>query len=694
MFTLIFALVPICVLLAGIWWIVVSQKQARQITISFPPKSTWFGFLLLIGFHLGLYDTLTAQIFPTIGLLVFGIATAVAWGIIFWQKWSPIICSVLVVMILSALLMPVRASGFIQGINFFVFFITNALLFLRLIRRAGAQSLLRLCNDAFQAGLQSISQFIALVWWLKNEKTSDSQQKIVGWIKTVSLALIGAIVFIVLLSQADPIFAQLVRDLREQLLGRFIWTVVIAIVLAVGLLMRQTQEDAPYQLRWFSRRDAIVVVAAVSMVIAGFLVVQWRYLFGSSHELLDVLNMSYSEYVRKGFVELLVATLIGGMLSYLLAIKLRSGNTTGKRFWLLTVGTTVLIAELFALLISAYKRDLLYVETYGLTRVRIIGEVFLVWLACLLVLLLIFAIWHKLKERSVLLLFGVVTVVAWLGLQVVNVDAIIARGAPGHHDYTDYFYIMQLSEDAAREQLALLPDVIAETKQLLAKPSLTDKERSQLAGLKLALLSFQEHSDNLFFHFASESAIFAVSEQYNQQWPNDRSWPYEYFTCKNTQESSRYRGYDPYSCTKDDRQLSARLHAERSWRFFQPTRKQAYDLWNSKPELISSVAPLLANIKMYQKENKITLSDQERRLLYDFSYPFLSVRLSYYAGSDDYWEDVNQVNHFNDFQPTPTPTQLGKDVLIEPTPMVKTIVLPTQEPKILHLNLVTPTPTE
>ncbi len=381
--------------------------------------------------------------------------------------------------------------------------------------------------------------------------------------------------------------------------------------------------------------------------------------------------------MRKGFVELLVATLIGGVLSYLLAIKLRAGKHTDKRYWLLLIGNIVLIVELFALLISAYKRDLLYVETYGLTRVRIIGEVFLVWLACLLIVLLVFAIWKKLRERSAVLLLGAVTIVAWLGIQVVNVDAIIVRGAPGHHDYTDYFYIMQLSEDAAREQLALLPDVITETKQLLAKPSLTDKERSQLAGLKLALLSFQEKSDDLFFHFASESAIIAVSEQYNQQWPNDRSWPNDYFSCKNTQESSRYLGFDPYACTKENRQLSARLQAERSWRFFQPIRKQAYDLWKSKPELVGSVAPLLADIKMYQKENKITLSDQERRLLYDFSYPFLSVRLNYYAGSDDYWEDVKH----------------EKDVLIvEPTPMVKTIVLPTQEPKILHINLVTPTP--
>ncbi len=675
MITLIFALVPIVVLLAGLWWIIKSQRQAGQIPIAFPARSAWFGLVVLTGFHLGLYDTLTAQLFPPIGLLVFGIVTAVAWGIIFWQKWTPIISTVLVAMVVSALLMPVRASGFIQGINFFVFFITNALLFLRLIRRAGAQTMLRLCSDALQAGLQSISQFLALLGWLKNEKTSESQQKIVGWIKTVSLALLAALVFIILLSQADPVFAQLVRDLREQLLGRFIWTVVIAIVLAVGLSMRQTQEDTPYQLRWFSRRDAIVVVAAVSMVIAGFLVVQWRYLFGSSHELLDVLNMSYSEYVRKGFVELLVATLIGGVLSYLLAIKLRSGKTTGKRFWLLTIGNTVLVTELFALLVSAYKRDLLYVETYGLTRVRIIGEVFLAWLACFLLLLLIFALWHKLKERSALLLFGVVSVVAWLGLQVINVDAIIARGAPGHHDYTDYFYIMQLSEDAAREQLALLPDVITETNQLIAKPTLTAEEQSQLAGLKLALLSFRENRDQLYLHYAPEESLLEMSERLIDR------WSYDVYICKGSEQKALYIDRNPSSCLPHERQLAKRLKTERTWLFYSPVRKGAFDLWSKQSDLIWSIDREIEAIRDYQKNQQLSLQIQEKRLLREFSYPFLSVSLRYYPGSDDYRDDAKQVNHFNDFQPSPTP-------------MVKTIVLPTQEPKILHLNLVTPTPTE
>ncbi len=687
MFPFVFVFVPLILLLGGLSWIVASRKQARQITISFPPKATWFGLVILIGFHLGLYGTFSSSAFPSLGFLVFGLLTSFGWIVIYWKKWTPIITSLILVMLFSSLLMLVRTSGFIQGINFLMFGVTNLLLFLRLIRRGGVQTLLRVSQDVLYAGMQSVSQLIALFDWLRNEKTNNGQQKIVGWIKTVSLGLIGALVFIILLSQADPIFAQLVRDLQEQLMSRFIWSLVIVIALAVGLSMQQTQEDTPYQLKWFSRRDAIVVAATVGMVIAGFLLVQWQYLFGSSRELLDVLNMSYSEYVRKGFVELLVATLIGGGLSYMLAIKLRNGKTNGKRFWLLLVGNTVLIVELFALLVSAYKRDMMYVETYGLTRVRIIGEVFLVWLACLLLLLLVFALWHKLKERSALLFFGAVSVVAWIGLQVVNVDAIIARGAPGHHDYTDYFYIMQLSEDAAREQLALLPDLISETHQLLAKPTLSDEEQSQLAGIKLALMSFRDHRDRLYLRYATEATLLEMSEKLIER------WSYDVFVCKGLEQRSLYIDRDPSSCLPHERQLSKRFKTERTWRFYSPTRKQAFDAWSEESELIWGIDQEIEAIRQYQNNQKLSLFNQEKRLLRDFSYPFLSVRLNYYPETDDYVDSVVPVDQYIRPNSKTTPTPMVKEIPVtNPTPLVKTIILPTQEPKTLHLNLETPAP--
>lgn len=687
MFPFVFIFVPLILLLGGLSWIVASRKQARQITISFPPKATWFGLVILIGFHLGLYGTFSSSAFPSLGFLVFGLLTSFGWIVIYWKKWTPIITSLILVMLFSSLLMLVRTSGFIQGINFLMFGVTNLLLFLRLIRRGGVQTLLRVSQDVLYAGMQSVSQLIALFDWLRNEKTNNGQQKIVGWIKTVSLGLIGALVFIILLSQADPIFAQLVRDLQEQLMSRFIWSLVIVIALAVGLSMQQTQEDTPYQLKWFSRRDAIVVAATVGMVIAGFLLVQWQYLFGSSRELLDVLNMSYSEYVRKGFVELLVATLIGGGLSYMLAIKLRNGKTNGKRFWLLLVGNTVLIVELFALLVSAYKRDMMYVETYGLTRVRIIGEVFLVWLACLLLLLLVFALWHKLKERSALLFFGAVSVVAWIGLQVVNVDAIIARGAPGHHDYTDYFYIMQLSEDAAREQLALLPDLISETHQLLAKPTLSDEEQSQLAGIKLALMSFRDHRDRLYLRYATEATLLEMSEKLIER------WSYDVFVCKGLEQRSLYIDRDPSSCLPHERQLSKRFKTERTWRFYSPTRKQAFDAWSEESELIWGIDQEVEAVRQYQNNQKLSLFNQEKRLLRDFSYPFLSVRLNYYPETDDYVDSVVPVDQYIGPNSKTTPKPMVKEIPVtNPTPLVKTIILPTQEPKTLHLNLETPAP--
>src|SRR5690606_14477966 len=99
-----------------------------------------------------------------------------------------------------------------------------------------------------------------------------------------------------------------------------------------------------------------------------------------------------SQYVRKGFIELLTATFFGGLLSYVIALMSHQEEKKEKS-WQLQGLNTVLIVELGFLLGSAWKRNAMYMDVYGLTRVRLIGELFLLWLAGFLALLLLFSLW-------------------------------------------------------------------------------------------------------------------------------------------------------------------------------------------------------------------------------------------------------------------------------------------------------------
>lgn len=683
---------PLALVMTAVWWIFVSRKQSRAIDIVFPSKFGWFLLLVLFGFHSTLYGTFSSILFPTTAFAVFGLFVSIGWVVLYWRRLTPLLGLVIGISALSAVLLLWRTSGFIQSTNVCFFFLANGLLFLRLIRGGGFQSVLRIVQESAFVGLNLLSQTVALLGWLKSEQANFIQKRILGWIKTVVIAVVGAVVFIVLLSQADPVFAQLIQEFQEELVGRFFWSIVLLLLFSVVFSMRRQREDTHYSLRWFSNRDAAVLLLVVGAIIGVFLAVQWRYLFGSSRELLEQLNISYSTYVRKGFSELLLATFTGGVVAYLVAVKARLAQIAPKLRWVLVVGNSVLLLELVALLFSAYQRNVLYVETYGLTRVRIIGEVFLAWLAIFLVVLLLFTIVKRLRERLAILTIGIVSLIAWLGIQVVNVDAYIVRGAPGHHDYTDYFYLMQLSEDAAQEQLSLLPAIIAETDQLLAKSSLNETERAQLAGIKLALHSFLENWNDLFLHYASEEAVLAMLAKLSTDDWKDFNWsyPYSYFECQND-SSIRYGWFNPQECPREKWGLSERLRQERSWRFAQPARKHAFALWNERPELIDQVRAMLSNIQSYQTASRLSLYTQESRLLHEFSYPLLSVRLrEYYPGKDDF-NPSGPKAYPSEMLLTPTPTEIQLDAEpLAPQVLEKPILLPTQEPQMLKIDLADP----
>ena len=698
MFTLIFVLVPILMLFAILWWIVTSQKQASHVAVSFPPRSTWFGLLLIVGFQIGVYGTLTTQSFPTVGLLVFGLSSAFAWLVLQWQRRSPLFFLVLAVIVLSSCLMPLRASGFVQVMNVLMLLGANSLLFVRLIRGAFPNSLSRLLADIVSVKVRTVSQVAAVAHWANSQRQSERQGGVLSWLKTLAIAGFGAIVFLFLLSQADLVFAHVVEQLRDQLTGRLLWTLFLGFVITIALSFKQTSENVALKLQWFGKRDLIVLLGTIAVVIAGFLVVQWQYVFGSSRELLSQLDLSYSEYVRRGFIELLLAAAIGGVVSYGAALKLRASNLTSGKSKALLVVNAFLIFELLLLLVSAYKRNVLYVDVYGLTRVRIIGEVFLVWLASGLVVLFVISAWRRLKERWAMVVMGLITVVAWLGLQMVNVDAMIARGAPEHQEYKDYFYIMQLSEDAAREQLELLPDVIAETHQLLQEPTLNENQQAQLAGLKLALLSFAEHRDKLYFHYENEATLLSRWNFLGERWP-------ESFSCDGVND---WRPDHRQPCSATNRSLSDQIKKERGWQFYSPTKQATYDQIVKSDQLENlafSVEDRITEIEQYQVDHQIDLFKQERRLLYDFSYPFIFVRLRTYSPemlsslNTRYYEatvptDVSTMLQQGSLDDASMKQVLDQKIVLPTTTSQKTLVMPTPVPKIKNLKLETAVPAQ
>ena len=241
--------------------------------------------------------------------------------------------------------------------------------------------------------------------------------------------------FGVLLGSADPVFAARLGDAFQWLAPQATPEIVprtmavlfvtygTAGVYAYALRPRpqRVAADGPI-LPFLGNTEATVVLGSVNLLFAAFVAVQVRYLFGGAGHL-AASGLTFAEYARRGFAELVVVAAASLVLLLVLAAGTRRGEPAQVRvFSGLAAALTLLVLVILA---SSFLRLNLYEEAFGFTRVRTYVHVFMGWLAVLLVALLV------LEVRKQLRLFTAAVLIAGVGftltLQMLNVDGFIAR---------------------------------------------------------------------------------------------------------------------------------------------------------------------------------------------------------------------------------------------------------------------------
>ncbi|HEV2704832.1 MAG TPA: DUF4173 domain-containing protein [Pyrinomonadaceae bacterium] len=191
-----------------------------------------------------------------------------------------------------------------------------------------------------------------------------------------------------------------------------------------------------------------IVLGLLDLLFMSFVVVQLRYLFGGAHLVMSSAGMTYAEYARRGFFELVWVA--GLVLPLLLAAHwlLRKERPAHVQIFRALAGATVLL--LFVIMASAVVRMRLYQSEYGLTELRLYTTAFMGWLG------LVFAwfAWTVLvrgrRER-----FAVGALVSALcvsaTLHFLNPDALITHTNLAHAQKQQRFdeaYAVSLSADA------------------------------------------------------------------------------------------------------------------------------------------------------------------------------------------------------------------------------------------------------
>jgi hypothetical protein len=205
---------------------------------------------------------------------------------------------------------------------------------------------------------------------------------------------------------------------------------------------------------WFrlGATELTVVLALLDLLFLAFVLVQLRYLFGGASLVEARTHLTYAEYARHGFFELVtVAALVLPLLLLADWVRRRDPGSRDRLFQVLAV---MLILLLFVVMASALQRMRLYQREYGLTELRVYVTGVMLWLAVVFV----WTGFTVLRGRRDLFAVGALVsgFAAILAINVVNPDALIARTNLNRPNL-DLPYLMQLSDDATPELVKALP---------------------------------------------------------------------------------------------------------------------------------------------------------------------------------------------------------------------------------------------
>ena len=212
---------------------------------------------------------------------------------------------------------------------------------------------------------------------------------------------------------------------------------------ALGPAASQIWQRAPR--RPVSTFEWVVPLALLDVLFAAFVVVQMTVLFGGHRHVLETTGLTYAEYARSGFFQLVT---IAVLVLAVIAVTTRATRET-PRPRLVKVLLGILCVLTLVVLASALRRMDVYESAYGLTRIRVAVYAVDLWLAGLFVLVMVAGAAGRAPwlPRAVLAL----SLAALLAFNLSNPEARIAESGVARWQATgeiDAYYLSTLSADA------------------------------------------------------------------------------------------------------------------------------------------------------------------------------------------------------------------------------------------------------
>jgi hypothetical protein len=305
--------------------------------------------------------------------------------------------------------------------------------------------------------------------WKRSVNERGSRHVVFSVLRGLLLALPILVVFIALLSAADLIFGDYVRQALAWVdLARLMdWTGRVILILISGLFLlgalavalrdpgerKLIGEDPPLVRPFLGFTETTLVLGLVGLLFLLFVIVQFAYLFGGEANI-HAAGYTYAEYARRGFGELVAVAVLSLGMIYVLAFVSRLESRGRRRaFFGLCAGIVLLVGVMLA---SAYQRLVLYENAYGFSRLRTYTHAAIAWLAVSFVVFLVFLGLRRLRALAPAALAIAVGFTATLAM--LDVDGFIVRQNGVRYERSgdlDVSYLATLSNDAIPGLVAL-----------------------------------------------------------------------------------------------------------------------------------------------------------------------------------------------------------------------------------------------
>lgn len=290
----------------------------------------------------------------------------------------------------------------------------------------GFLSLLDVPRTIFVLGVWNASPaFQGLKLGFQQGGAASKKCSAVGVGLLLSVPLLAAVIS--LLMKADAAFDGLLQNLPDWDMAELVISVLFGFFLACYFYTRGTalhhspkiSPDTKVR-KGMNPLTVNTVLIAVSVVYLIYLISQLAYFSGGFSGILPE-GYTMAEYARRGFFEMGWLCAINlGIIALSVGLTSTQGASPRLTKWIcLFIG----IVTLF-LVTSASAKMFLYIDSYGLTRLRVLTEVIMIWLGLSTVIVCIWLFVPKLAYMKFVLVLALVmgAAVGWA-----DVDTVVAR---------------------------------------------------------------------------------------------------------------------------------------------------------------------------------------------------------------------------------------------------------------------------